>query len=155
LCDLAARHGLRVGLEFLPWSGIADLDAAWSIVARAARENGGLVVDTWHSQRQAGGLHLETLRAVPPEHIHLVQLSDAPAEAHGSLIEETMVHRLLPGDGDIDIRGILGTLEAMGAEPLLAPEVFNRELAARGPREAARRMAHATRRVLAAVEADG
>ena len=37
LCGRAAEHGLLVQLEFLPWSKIPDLEAAWSVVRDAAR----------------------------------------------------------------------------------------------------------------------
>jgi sugar phosphate isomerase/epimerase len=154
LCDLAAPHGLRVGLEFLPWTGIPDLRTAWAIVRRAGRENGGLVLDTWHFQRQHGGMDLDTLRAIPSERIHVLQLNDALAAPAGSVTDETMNRRLLPGEGAIDIAGLLDTLQAMGAEPMLAPEVFNHDLAALGPDEAARQVAAATRRVLAAAESE-
>jgi len=150
VCDLAAPHGLRMGLEFLPWTGIPDMRTAWSIVARAGRENGGLIVDSWHWQRQPGGPDLATLRSIPPERIHVLQLNDAPRSPDGDLMDETMNRRLLPGDGDIDLAALLGALDEIGAEPMVAPEVFNTELGALGPEEAARRVAQATRRVLSA-----
>lgn len=149
LCDLAARHGLRVGLEFLPWTAIADLATAWALVERAARGNGGLVLDSWHWQRQPGGPDPDVLRAIPPDRIHVLQINDAPSTPDGPLADETMTRRLLPGDGDIDLRGLVDLLDEMGAEPMVVPEVFNREICALGPEEAARRMGAATRRVLA------
>ena len=42
LCRRAAEHGLLVQLEFLPWSKIPDLEAAWSVVREAGEPNGGL-----------------------------------------------------------------------------------------------------------------
>lgn len=149
LCDLAARHGLRVGLEFLPWTAIPDLRTAWTLVERAGRGNGGLVLDSWHWQRQPGGPDFDVLRSIPPDRIHVLQINDAPRAPDGALADETMTRRLLPGDGDIDLRGLVDALDEMGAEPMVAPEVFNTELAALGPEEAARRMGDATRRVLA------
>jgi hypothetical protein len=47
-CDRAARRGIRVHLEFIPSTGIPDLETAWEVVNRADRENGGIVFDTRH-----------------------------------------------------------------------------------------------------------
>jgi sugar phosphate isomerase/epimerase len=148
-CDLAARDGLGIALEFLPWTSVPDLRTAWRVVSTAGRDNGGLVVDSWHWQRQPGGPDLETLRSIPASRIHLLQLNDAPREPDGEMMDETMNRRLLPGDGEIDLRTLLDTLDEMGAEPIVAPEVFNPSIGALGPDEAARRIGDATRRVLA------
>jgi sugar phosphate isomerase/epimerase len=139
-CDLAARDGLGIVLEFLPWT--------WSVVTAADRDNGGLVIDTWHWQRQPGGPDLATLRSIPGSRIRLLQLNDAPRDPDGDLMDETMNRRLLPGDGEIDLRSLLDTLDQIGAEPIVAPEVFNPSIGALGPEEAAQRIGEATRRVL-------
>ena len=147
-CDLAARDGLRLGIEFLPWSGVPDLATAWAIVDQAGRENGGLVLDTWHWQRQPGGPDHETLRTIPGDRIHVLQVNDVAAEPGPDLLVETMTMRLLPGDGIVDYAALRASLDHIGAEPNVAPEVFNPVLAALGPAELARRVSASTRRVL-------
>lgn len=147
LCDLAADHGLKVSLEFLPWSAIPDLRSAWQLVERCERKNAGLTLDTWHWQRQPGGPDLETLASIPGERIHFLQLSDAPARAEDDLANETLRARRLPGEGDVDFPLLRDALEAVRARPLPAPEVFNTELLALGPAEMARRIAASTRSV--------
>ena len=74
LCRRAAEHGLLVQLEFLPWSKIPDLEAAWSVVRQAGEPNGGLTVDAWHYFR-SGSAARGTLRDVPGERIVGVQLA--------------------------------------------------------------------------------
>jgi sugar phosphate isomerase/epimerase len=148
-CDLAARDGLRLGIEFLPWSGVPDLATAWAIVDRAGRENGGLVLDTWHWQRQPGGPDHHTLRTIPGDRIHMLQINDAAAVPGADLLVETMTERLLPGDGVVDFPALCASLEHIGAEPNVAPEIFNPSLAALGPDELARLVGASTRRVLA------
>jgi sugar phosphate isomerase/epimerase len=148
-CDLAARYGLRVGLEFLPWSSVPDLRTALDIVERADRDNGGLVIDSWHWQRQPGGPDLDTLRGVRADRVHVLQLNDAPGQPDGDILDESMNRRLLPGDGDIDLRGLVDAIDAIGAEPIVALEVFSREIASLDPDQAARLVGDATRRVLA------
>jgi sugar phosphate isomerase/epimerase len=147
-CDLAARHGLGIVLEFLPWTNVPDLGTAWAVLSSAARDNAGLVIDSWHWQRQPGGPDFDTLRSIPGDRIRLLQLNDAPVDAEGDLVDETMNRRLLPGEGEIDLRGLVDAIDDMGGEPIVAPEVFSRAVSALGPEEAAERMARATRDVL-------
>ena len=147
LCDLAAERDLRVSLEFLPWSGIPDLRSAWQLVERCERDNAGLTLDTWHWQRQPGGPDLETLAGIPGARIHFLQLSDAPAQAEEDLLDETLGARRLPGEGAVDFASLREALDATGARPLAAPEVFSAELLALGPAEMARRIAARTRAV--------
>jgi sugar phosphate isomerase/epimerase len=148
-CDLAARFGLRVGLEFLPWSSVPDLRTACEVVERADRDNGGLIIDSWHWQRQPGGPDFDTLRMVRADRIHVLQLNDAPQQPDGDILDETMNRRLLPGEGEIDLRSLIDVIDELGAEPMVAPEVFSRKIGALDPEHAARLVSDATRRVLA------
>ena len=52
--------------------------------------------------------------------------------------------------GVVDLPALLAALDAIGADPVLAPEVFSAANAADGPAEAARRIVEATRRVVGA-----
>ena len=113
LCRRAAEHGLLVQLEFLPWSKIPDLDAAWSVVRQAGAPNGGLAVDAWHYFR-SGSATRGTLRTVPGERIVGVQLCDAPALAEADPLHATLHERLLPGQGELDLAGLIADLRATG-----------------------------------------
>jgi len=151
LADAVGRVGARVGVEFLPWSGIANLRAVWDLVEPLG-SGVGLVFDTWHWQRQPGGGDLELLASIPPERFTFVQLSDAPAVATGELMDETMNRRLLPGEGAVDFAGPLNALAAIGADPFVAVELFNPSLLSdRGVGPAAVAMREAGERVLAAL----
>ena len=102
LCDRAAEHGLLVHLEFLPWSRIPDLATAWEVVRAADRPNGGLMLDAWHYFRSKPDGAL--LRSIPGASILGVQLCDAPAVPEPEPLQATLHERLLPGDGDLDLR---------------------------------------------------
>jgi sugar phosphate isomerase/epimerase len=148
LCDLAADRGLRVSFEFLPWTWVPTIAAVAHLIEAVDRENLGLVLDAWHWQRQPGGPDLATLREFPPERIHILQLNDAPTSAPDDLPLETSTARLLPGEGDIDLPGLLSEVEATGAEPLVVSEVFSADLCARGPAENAKRQHAAATNIL-------
>lgn len=152
VCRLAGARGLKVSVEFFPWGGISDLATARQLIELAGEDNGGIVFDMWHWGRSAGGFDYDSIRKIPGERFHVVQLDDAgpksgPAGREGA--RETLTARLLPGEGVVDIVGALRTIKETGAQPLLAPEVFSQELFALGASEMARRVAGATRRTLA------
>lgn len=146
LCDDAAKHGLRVALEFMPFSGIPDAAAAWSIVAEADRSNGGLVVDVCHVMRSGGD---ETvLRQIPPDRIFSVQLGDGPAQAPADLVDEAMYHRADPGAGDFDVAGFLARLASDGVRTRVGPELYRSGWSERDPSQVAADLMATTQRVL-------
>ncbi|WP_419924268.1 sugar phosphate isomerase/epimerase family protein [Candidatus Poriferisocius sp.] len=150
LCLTAADAGLQVSIEFLPWTGIADLATAWELVQRADCDNSGIMVDTWHWFRQPGGPNPDLLGQIPSEMLRVVQLCDAPAQPPQDMdiATETMTARLLPGDGSVDFAEVLGILSDVGAAPIWFPEVFSSTLAAAGPQSMAPKVMAATRSVL-------
>lgn len=149
LCDRAADHGLLVHLEWLAWSKVPDLGTALEIVLLADRANGGLNIDTWHCART--GTTAAQLRALPGDRILAIQIDDGPAQAEDDLLDATLHHRLLPGQGDLDLVGYLRALGPTGSPAPIGVEVFSDELHALGPATAARRAADATRQLLADV----
>jgi sugar phosphate isomerase/epimerase len=150
LCDRAAERGLLVHLEWLAWSRIPDLRTALEVVTLADRSNGGLNVDMWHCART--GTAPANLLEVPGQRVLAVQVDDGPAQAEDNLIDATLHHRLLPGEGAFDLPGYLGALRVIGTSAPIGVEVFSDDLHALGPAEAARTAAVATRDVLAEVE---
>jgi sugar phosphate isomerase/epimerase len=152
LCDRAADIDTLVHVEFMPFSAIADLAAAWTIVRDADRPNGGMLLDTWHFFRSHSDLAL--LEQVPGDRIFGVQVSDGPAAPAASLVEETF-HRMLPGDGDLDLVGLLRTLHRIGGLQWVGPEVISPETAAMPPADAARVALERVRDLVAASTREG
>jgi|GEM_PF-114837 len=147
VCDRAAEHGLLVGLEFLPWSGIPDLATAGEIARQAGRANGGINLDAWHYFR--GRPDPQDIRAVPPERYVAVALNDAAPAVVGGLIEDTTRRRRLPGTGSFDLTGFLRALDDHGVAAPLVVEILSDEQNARPIDEAADLPLAATRAVLA------
>jgi sugar phosphate isomerase/epimerase len=149
LAKLGADRGLDICIEWLPWSGLPDIKTAWKLVQDTSASNVGLVFDTWHWLRQPGGPDLDTLRKIPGDRIHCVQLDDTTLAGTGEdMMMESMTKRLLPGEGEVDWPSVLTTLDEIGADPIWAPEVFNVDLLAKGPTEMARAIGESTRKVL-------
>ena len=140
-----AEHGVRVALEFLPWTGLSDLATGWELVRTAGRPNAGLDVDAWHYFR--GRPDAELLRSIPPEHINCVQLDDADPPL-GSPDEDTMMRRRLPGEGELDLVGLVRVLDEIGVDIGYSVEILSTEFQSLPVAEAARRSYESTRRVL-------
>lgn len=150
LADLAGRYGLSVLLEFFPWTAVPDLGTAARVVDGADRPNAGLLVDTLHFARS--GSRLEQLDRIPAARMPFVHVCDAEAGRSfttAQLLHTARAERLPPGEGDLDIRGILGRLPPGIPIGLEVPmERLTRE---RGPEEVARRVREAAGRALAGI----
>lgn len=152
LCDRAAAHGMKVALEFVPYTDIPDVAAADAIVAAAGRPNGGLCVDSWHFYR--GRANLEALQGVPAERITMIQVNDGPLRPDSVNRRFDAIHnRRLPGDGEFDLVTWLRAMRRPGLHASVSVEVYSDALAALGAAKAASAAFAATREVMA--KADG
>ncbi|MEN2472123.1 sugar phosphate isomerase/epimerase family protein [Burkholderia sp. GS2Y] len=147
LCDLAAPLGLSPSLEPMPWTDVKDLDAGARIVDACGRRNTGLIVDPIHFDR--AGSSLDALRALPRDYFGYVQFCDAPTERPTDvdrLLFQARCARLVPGEGGLDLRGIL---RALPAHLPVSVEVPNAQWAMTTPAVArARRLREATLAVI-------
>lgn len=149
LCDRAAEHGLRVALEFVPYTDIPDVAAAAGIVLAADRPNGGLCVDCWHFFR--GNPDLDALAAVPADKIFMIQINDGPLTPDEPNRRRDAIHnRRLPGAGEFDLRGWLQAMDRPGLAATVSVEVYSDALRALDPRVAATQAHESTRRTLSA-----
>ncbi|OGX82113.1 sugar phosphate isomerase/epimerase family protein [Hymenobacter coccineus] len=152
ICDRGRELDLRVQLEFMPFGSIPDLATGWEIVRRAARENGGLVLDTYHYFR--GYPQPELLAQLPGEKIFAVQVGDAATAVQGgSLYNDQMHFRQAPSEGDFPLVELLRTLGAIGGLRNVGPELFSDEADGLDPAALGARVGTATRRLLAAAVA--
>ena len=146
LCERAATHGLQVALEFMPWTGIPGAALAWEIVRLAGAPNGGVLVDTWHYFR--GAADPSQLRAIPVDRILGIQINDAGREVIGSLRDDSLHRRRLPGEGSFDLQGFVRLIDELGVAAPIAIEVISDEQSALPLDEAARRAFETTTAVL-------
>lgn len=145
LCDRAADAGLMVHLEFMPFSPLRDLDTAVRILDAAKRDNAGIMFDVWHFVRS--GSSRETL-SKEAARVLAIQLDDCPAAPEENLVLETLHRRLLPGEGDADVAGLIRLLDEGGCTAPLGVELFCEELERLTPAAAAARAMSATRKVI-------
>ena len=148
VCDRAADHGAVVGLEFLPFTNIVDATDALAIVEAAGRPNGGVCVDIWHHARGANDLDL--IRAIPPELITGIQMSDGPHKpALADYKDDCLRNRVPPGEGEFGAVEFFRMLIELGVDVPWSLEVCNDDVWGQPGADHVRRAADAMRRVLA------
>ena len=123
LCREGAAAGTNVNLEIYPDSNIRDLASARSLIEGTGAANGGLLIDIWHTQR--GGIPYEDLIGLPAGMIRAVELDDGAAEQVGSVFEDTVHRRLLPGEGAFDVPRFLGCIWDNGFAGPIGVEVLS------------------------------
>ena len=138
LCDLAARYKLNANLEPMPWVDV-------STVAKAARvvrfPNSAVLVDPIHFYRADN--RLEDLEGLPYRYL---QFCDARKERPNDLqelIRQARGDRLFPGEGGLDLRGLLAALPRDLPMSLEIPHAGGL-----APQERARRAIEATKKLL-------
>jgi sugar phosphate isomerase/epimerase len=130
VCKRASEHGMAAHLEFSPTREPSRAARALALVERAGWETAGLLIDTWH--HHFGADTFADLAALPGQRLLGVQVSDAPAERPVRYAWATRHHRLVPGEGVIDLVGLFRLLDVIGSPAPLTLEVFNEELLASG-----------------------
>lgn len=108
--DLAERHGLGIVVEFFPASQVPSLADGVELVSSLDRPGRvGLNVDLLHLVRS--GSSMAALADVPRGYLLYAQLCDGmialPAEEWG---HEASSERLLPGEGEFDLRAFVSAL---------------------------------------------
>jgi len=111
LCDLAKPLGIDVSLEFPHWTETGNLATATKIVRAVKRSNAGILVDMLHMGRSDSSL--EDLARLPREWFRFAHVCDAAKEVPTTMegiIRTARDERQFPGEGGIDVLGILGCL---------------------------------------------
>jgi sugar phosphate isomerase/epimerase len=123
VCADAEEIGATIAMEVLPMSNVRTLETAKEIVNRAGKLNGGLCLDIWHFVR--GGIDFAKIKALPASIINSVELDDAAVAMRGSLWEDTLLHRLYPGEGSFDCPAFIDSIEQAGFRSFYGVEVIN------------------------------
>ncbi len=128
----------------MPWVDVSNIAKAMRILDGAARPNGGLLVDAIHFFR--AGDSPQALAKVPRRFLRYMQLCDARPERPADMqeiIRQARSDRLFPGEGGLDLKGLLGALPAGIPISLEIPVAKKIE-----PLERARRALAATNAIL-------
>jgi len=105
MAQAAAARGMPASIEFLPESGIPNMQAALDVIAEVG-QGLTLLVDTMHLCRS--GSTPADLVALDPALIGHVQLCDVPLRSpFATYFEEAVYDRMVPGEGELPLLDIL------------------------------------------------
>ncbi|MBO2448593.1 sugar phosphate isomerase/epimerase and 4-hydroxyphenylpyruvate domain-containing protein [Actinomadura barringtoniae] len=123
LAERAAEHGIRIAYEALAWGRhVSDYLHAWRIVRMADHPNLGLCLDSFHIlAREVAPYAIET---IPGDKIFFLQLADAPTLPM-DVLHWSRHYRCFPGQGDLDVAGLVCNVLRAGYDGPLSLEVFN------------------------------
>jgi 2-keto-myo-inositol isomerase len=139
--DIAARHGVRLALEFnSQCEQLNTLARMREILAKAAHPHVGLLLDAYHLARS--GARPDDLKDVAGADIAYVQFSDVP---RSGLVAGQALDRLPPGQGSVPFKEFFAAIERTGYAGYCSYEAPNPSAWARDPAAVAREAIEATR----------
>jgi sugar phosphate isomerase/epimerase len=162
LTRMAAAYGVRPLIEFMAYKTVRTLDDAVAIAARSG--GGGVLLDALHIQRC--GADIGQIARMDRGLLGYVQLCDAPLDPPGeaglpgdrvlprgqtpdggAAALEARAGRLLPGEGELPLTGLLAALPAATPVAVEAPRLSLRDRLT--PEQFAARARHSLDQVLA------
>jgi sugar phosphate isomerase/epimerase len=111
LSQLAKGFGIGVVIEFVRYSAVQTLQDAVALIRASGADNAGILLDTFHFYH--AGNHPQDILAYPASLFPYVQLADTrgPRAQHvEEIIRRAREDRLNPGQGQIDLTGIVRNL---------------------------------------------
>ncbi|MCW2697020.1 MAG: sugar phosphate isomerase/epimerase [Modestobacter sp.] len=151
LATQAGNAGTRVAVEFMPMNNLPTLQAGVDFVTAVGNRHGGLTVDTWHVHR-GGTSYAELERILPVEHLFIVELDDADEQVVGTLWEDTVNARCLPGEGVFDVPAFIAAIHRAGHRGHWGVEILSEQHRQLPIREGLTRARAATLQALDAAE---
>ncbi|QNN54397.1 sugar phosphate isomerase/epimerase family protein [Nocardioides mesophilus] len=124
LSEQAADVGVRVGIEPIAFANIRTPADALRLLETSGHPSGGMVLDVWHLGRL--GLPMDTVVDIPVEAIVSTELDDAAETVVGTLLEDTINERMLPGEGVLDVVGFIRAVRATGYDGPWGLEIISR-----------------------------
>ncbi|QUT06829.1 sugar phosphate isomerase/epimerase [Sphingobium phenoxybenzoativorans] len=119
----AAKAGSLITLELVPGTGVSDLATAQALAEGANEPNAGLLIDIWHLNRS--GIPYEDVQRLPPGLINAVEVDDAMARMVGTVFEDTINNRKLPGEGELDVIRFLQCIASTGYNGVYGVEMVS------------------------------
>jgi 2-keto-myo-inositol isomerase len=138
LVDLAGVTedlGVDIAIEFNASPVVKSLQSAVRVAEKANHPRVGVLFDTAHyhvTPTKLADINERSVRWI--KHVHLNDMPAKPAD-----LTHRDFDRVLPGEGVLDLPGIISALEKSGYDGYFCIELFNAELWALPAKEAARR----------------
>lgn len=124
LADIAEKYDMKLAYEFVgyPNCSVNTFGQAYDIVRTVSRESVGIVLDCFHFH--AMGSRIEDLLKADGSKIFIFHIDDSEDLPLGALRDDK---RLWPGEGAVDLNGILRALKGIGYGEMASVELFRPE----------------------------
>jgi sugar phosphate isomerase/epimerase len=121
-CVILAAAGCRPAVEYLPFTPANSIATAQVLVDHVGRDRAKILFDTWHHFR--GPDTWADLEAAPLELVAYVQFDDALPMIGDDLVEETIMRRAFPGEGEFDLHRYCDVMRDKGFDGVVSIEIL-------------------------------
>ena len=128
LCDDGANAGTLILFEAMPFAMVSTMEDTLAMLEGADRDNGGIIMDTWHMVKM--GVSHDYIANFPSRFLLGVEINDGYLETPKgmSMGEEAYKARLLPGEGEFDVKGFVDAVQRNGYTGPWGVEVLSTKL---------------------------
>ena len=135
LLQIGREEGIRPTFEYISFfKSVHTLKRAWEIVQEADDPDATLILDAFHNWNSVSTQ--EDLLAIPLDRISHYHIDDA--DPRKAALTQTDQDRVMPGDGQINLRREIQILKHMGYDRTVSLELFNEEWWSKDPAETLR-----------------
>ena len=135
LLQIGREEGIRPTFEYISFfKSVHTLKRAWEIVQEADDPDATLILDAFHNWNSVSTQ--EDLLAIPLDRISHYHIDDA--DPRKAALTQTDQDRVMPGDGQINLRREIQILKNMGYDRTVSLELFNEEWWSKDPAETLR-----------------
>lgn len=107
VCQIGARVGIQILLEFIPYSQVCTIGDAADCLTSINRPNIGILVDALHLSRSGGSVADVVANLHRVQFLHLCDAPRLPPRSIGAMRDEARGYRLYPGEGELDLRELI------------------------------------------------
>ena len=134
LMELGLKYGVRPAMEYLGFAQeLNTIEAAMEVMDRSGHPEATIILDPFHNHR--GGGPMESIRKLTADQVAMSHFNDAPADPPAN--EQRDPDRVLPGEGNVDLKKYCDLLREIGYQGWLSLELFRQDLWDRDPAEVA------------------
>ena len=135
LLAMGDQFGVKPAFEFIGFfEQYNNITIALEAMQATGRDDSTMVVDAFHIFRGEGDM--SDVKHVPGDRISIVHIDDAPEEPTRTTQGDN--HRVMPGDGIIDLPAFFDLLREQRYRGAISLELFNETYWARDPHEVTR-----------------
>ena len=132
LLQIGREEGIMPTFEYISFfKSVHTLKRAWEIVQEADDPDATLILDAFHNWNSASTE--QDLIEIPLERISHYHIDDADPEKPA--LTQTDPDRVMPGDGQIDLKAEIKLLKEKGYDGTVSLELFNQDWWGKDPRE--------------------